>query len=252
MFYELEDQLLVLAWNANPICTDRWISPTVSCLQNTGKCNIDPFRAHFTEGITSFLRFLLQSILVLSWMSKKSNEEARRKEFSFKTLHFCCALQTVWMAGGAGSWRTSSESLSYVVSPPMAANIRIKENDYISGVWGQTLQVEILPKQLWCRCCHLVWGTADWSVTPTQILSLSLSVHLVWSEPALPCLVWSSPVVPYLETLWSADLTAYLFTELFDMHVCFYRFPSMLLCVGLTAAHVTEETERLPCWTAES
>lgn len=70
----------------------------------------------------------------------------------------------------------------------------------------------------------------------------------VWCELVLSCLMRSSPVVQYLETLWSTELMAYLFTELFDMHVCFYRFPSMLLCVGHTASHVTEETEHSSCF----
>lgn len=82
--------------------------------------------------------------------------------------------------------------------------------------------------------------------------SLSICSSLVWTSPVLSGAVQSNPVVPYLETLWSADLMAYLFTELLDMHVCFYRFPSMLLCVGHTAPHVTEETEWSPRWTAES
>lgn len=85
----------------------------------------------------------------------------------------------------------------------------------------------------------------------TQILSL-ISIAPVWSEPVVSCLVQFSPVVPYLETFWSTDLMAYLFTEPFDMHVCFYRFPSMLLCVGHAMPHVTKETEQLLCWTAES
>lgn len=113
-----------------------------------------------------------------------------------------------------------------------------------------------------CRCdiskttlmLLLPLGLKDcWLKCHTHPDSLSLCPSAPgWSEPVLSCLVWSSPVVPYLETLWSADLTAYLFTELFDMHVCFYRFPSMLLCVGHTAPHVTEETEQLDWWKLDS
>ncbi len=73
-----------------------------------GKCNTDPSREHFTQGIISFLpvplHFLLQSILVLSQITTEimfNWKKERKKIFCFKTLHSCCVLHTVWMIGGA-------------------------------------------------------------------------------------------------------------------------------------------------------
>lgn len=73
---------------------------------------------------------------------------------------------------------------------------------------------------------------------------------LVWTGRVLSGAVQSScPIFRDSLVHWPDGL---LIQELFDMHVCFYRFPSMLLCVGHAMPHLMKETEQLLCWTAES
>lgn len=178
------------------------------------------------------------------------------------------------MIGGAWSWRTCSEARSCDLSQPVATNTTT--NEILKMIFQMC---EGGGRCYKCRCDFSSMITLpargsrlegllfeastpvlsnftpppppplitllkqDKLQTPQILRPLQSSLN--WSCPA--SLVRSSPIVPYLETLWSTDLTASLFTDLFDMHVCFYRFPSMLLCVGHTTPHVTEETEHSLC-----